>query len=44
MKLPLVLDGLTIRDAAGRVIVSALNPCTLQERRQIVKAVNASIK
>ena len=40
MKLPLYMDGVTVRDAEGRVIISALNPCTVAERRQIVKAVN----
>ena len=41
MKLPVRLEGHTIRDANGRVIVSALNPCNDAERRQIVKALNA---
>lgn len=41
MKLPLKLDGQTIRDANGIVIVSALNPATVDERMEIVKAVNA---
>lgn len=41
MKLPLVLDECgTVRDAAGRVVISKINPCTLQERREIVHAVN----
>ena len=40
MKLPLVLEGHTVRDAEGRVVISAFNPCTDAERRQIVKAVN----
>ena len=44
MKLPLRLEGHTIRDAEGSVIVSALNPCTDKERQQIVDAVNATIK
>ena len=43
MQLPLRLDGNTIRDAEGRVIVSAINPCTPDERRQIVEAVNAQL-
>ena len=42
MKLPLYIDGATVRDATGRVIISALNPCTMAERRQIVRAVNGS--
>lgn len=41
MHLQLRLDGHTIRDADGRVIVSAINPISLYERRQIVKGVNA---
>ena len=41
MHLPLRLDGHTIRDADGRVIVSAINTISLYERRQIVKGVNA---
>ena len=44
MKLPLRLDGVTVRDAEGRVVISALNPCTVEERKQIVKAVNATQK
>ena len=41
MKLPLVMEECgTVRDADGRVVVSAINPCTLQERREIVRAVN----
>ena len=41
MKLPLVLEDCgTVRDADGRVVVSAINPCTLKERREIVRAVN----
>lgn len=41
MKLPLVLEDCgTVRDAAGRVVISKINPCTLQERREIVHAVN----
>ena len=42
MKLPVKLEGHTIWDADGRVIVSALNPCTDAERLQIVKALNGS--
>lgn len=42
MKLPVKIEGHTIRDAEDRVIVSALNPCTDEERRQIVKALNGS--
>ena len=41
MKLPLEIVGAAVRDADGRVIISALNPCNMTERRQIVKAVNA---
>ena len=33
---------MTVRDAEGRVIISALNPCNMTERRQIVRAVNGS--
>ena len=40
MKLPLEIVGAAVRDAEGRVIISALNPCNMQERRQIVAAVN----
>ena len=43
MKKPLYLDGATVRDASGRVVISALNPCTMEERREIVAAVNATI-
>lgn len=42
MKKPLYLDGATVRDASGRVVISALNPCTMEERREIVAAVNAT--
>lgn len=44
MKLPLKLEGHTIWDAEGRVIVSAINPCNDKERQQIVDAVNATMK
>lgn len=44
MKLPLEIVGAAVRDAEGRVIISALNPCNMQERRQIVAAVNATAK
>ena len=41
MKLPLVLEDCgTVRDADGRVVISKINPCTLPERREIVRAVN----
>lgn len=40
MKLPLRLDVHAIRDAEGCVIVSGLNPCDMDERRQIVEYVN----
>ena len=41
MKLPLVLEDCgTVRDAEGRVVISKLTPCTMQERREIVHAVN----
>ena len=41
MKLPLVLEESgTVRDADGRVVISKINPCTIQERREIVHAVN----
>ena len=44
VKLPLEIVGAAVRDAEDRVIISALNPCDMQERRQIVKAVNATAK
>ncbi len=37
---PWRIEGDTIRDAAGGVVVSALNPCTMSTRRKIVDAVN----
>lgn len=38
MKLPLVLEDCgAVRDAAGRVVISKINPCTLLERREIVR-------
>ena len=37
---PWRLDGATIRDAEGGVVVSALNPAGMGARRLIVKAVN----
>ena len=40
MKLPLEIVGAAVRDAECRVIISALNPGNLTERRQIVAAVN----
>ena len=41
MKLPLVLEDCgTVRDADGRVVISKISPCTIQERREIVHAVN----
>ena len=41
MKLPLVLEESgTVRDADGRVVISKINPCTIQDRREIVHAVN----
>ena len=43
MKLPLRLVGCAVRDAEDRVIISGLNPCTIEEREQIVAAVNATI-
>ena len=44
MKLPLQIDGAsTVRDDNGRVIISAMNPCTVEERRQIVRAINGSL-
>lgn len=33
--------GQTIRDANGDVVVSAINPCDMETRKMIVKAVNA---
>ena len=41
MKLPLVLEDCgTVRDADGRVVISKINPCTIQERREIGHAAN----
>ena len=37
---PWRIEGDTIRDAAGGVVVSALNPCNMSTRRKIVDAVN----
>ena len=39
---PWHLVGQTIRDAAGYVVVSALNPCGMATRQLIVDAVNSS--
>lgn len=38
---PWHIDGETIRDRDGGVVVSAINPCGVHTRRMIVKAVNA---
>lgn len=40
---PWLLDGDTIRDANGCVVVSALNPCGRETRRLIVAAVNDEV-
>ena len=37
---PWRMDGETIRDADGHVVISALNPCGMATRRRIVRAVN----
>lgn len=37
---PWRIEGDTIRDASGGVVVSALNPCNMSTRRLIVDAVN----
>jgi hypothetical protein len=37
---PWHIEGETIRDRDGGVVVSALNPCTMSTRRKIVDAVN----
>lgn len=37
---PWYIDGQTIRDAEGYVVVSAINPCGMATRRRIVEAVN----
>ena len=37
---PWRIDGQAIRDAEGRVVVSAINPATMAEKRLIVEAVN----
>ena len=39
---PWHIVGQTIRDAQGYVVVSALNPCGMETRRQIVAAVNSA--
>jgi len=39
---PWHLQGYTIRDAEGGVVVSAIAPCNMATRRQIVDAVNGS--
>ena len=40
MKLHLVLEDCgTVRDADGRVVISKINPCTIQERREVVDRV-----
>lgn len=44
MKLPLHIDGVTVRDAEGRVIISALNPINIEERELIINYVNATMK
>ena len=44
MKLPLRTLGQTVVDADGRVIVSAFTKISMEERRQIVAAVNATAK
>lgn len=38
---PWRLDGVTIRDAFGGVVMSAINPANMDTRRLIVRAVNA---
>ena len=37
---PWRIEGQTIRDANGYVVVSAINPCNMSTRRLIVEAVN----
>jgi len=37
---PWHIEGQTIRDANGYVVVSAINPCGMATRRRIVRAVN----
>ncbi len=39
---PWHLQGYTIRDAKGGVVVSAIAPCNMATRRQIIKAVNGT--
>ena len=39
---PWRIEGQTIRDRDGYVVVSAINPCNMSTRRQIVDAVNSS--
>ena len=43
IKTPWRIDGQAIRDAEGRVVVSAINPATMAEKRLIVKAVNHAV-
>ena len=38
---PWKLDGDTIRDASGGVVISAINPCNTAVRKMIVESVNA---
>lgn len=41
MKLPLVLEDCgTVRDADGLIVIAIFAPCTLEEQREIVRAVN----
>lgn len=42
MKLPLRLEGCCVRDAEGSVIISGINPIDIDERKQIIEAVNSS--
>lgn len=41
---PWRIQGYAIRDANGYVVVSALNPCDMATRREIVEAVNERAK
>lgn len=42
MTFPLKVDGNTVWDANGRVIISALNPLTPHERKELVELANSS--
>ena len=41
---PWRIEGQTIRDADGHLVISGINPCNMATRREIVAAVNARAK